>query len=196
MDAPLRKLVLASTSRYRSALLERLGLPFEAARPPYQEQHDLPLPPEELVLHLARGKARSLAPLFPDALLLAADQVAELDGRVLTKPGDEARAVEQLRLLAGRTHRLLTGVCLLEARSGRLEQALDVQRMSMRPLAEERLRAYVALDRPFDCAGSYRVEGPGIALFERMQGEDFTGIIGLPLTRVVDLLARFDIQVP
>jgi septum formation protein len=190
------RLVLASTSRYRRGLLERLGLPFEISRPPYEEQHDLPLPPEELVLHLAREKARSLAPQFPDALLLAADQVAELDGRVLTKPGDAARAVEQLGLLAGRTHRLLTGVCVLEARSGRLEEALDVQRMCMRPLSEERLRAYVDLDRPFDCAGSYRVEGPGIALFERMQGDDFTGIIGLPLTRVVELLARFGVVLP
>ncbi len=196
MHAPERRLVLASTSRYRRELLGRLGLPFEAAAPAYREEHDLDLPPEALVAHLAREKARSLTPRFPDALLLGADQVAELDGEVLGKPGDLERCVAQLGRLAGRTHRLLTGLCVLDAASGRLEQALDVQVMTMRALPEARLRAYAARDRPFDCAGGYRVEGPGIALFEAMRGEDFTGIIGLPLTRVVALLARFGVQVP
>jgi septum formation protein len=190
-----RPLVLASTSRYRRALLDRLGLAYEARAPLYEEEHDLALPPDELVQELARRKAVSLGPVCPDALVLGADQVAELDGAVLLKPGTPERAVEQLGRLAGRTHRLLTGVALHDPRSGRTEVALDVHRMTLRPLTEAQRRAYVARDQPVDCAGAYKVEEAGIALFEAMEGRDFTAIVGLPLTVVVTLLGRFGYDV-
>jgi len=186
-----RPLVRASSSPYRSQLLERLGLPFTVAAPEYEEEHDLVLPPDELVMELARRKARSLTARFPDALIIGSDQVAELDGSILLKPGSEDRARAQLSRLAGRTHRLLTGLVVHDSASDRVEQALDVHRMTIRPLTLDHIAAYVAQEQPLDCAGSYRVEGTGIALFTSMEGEDFTGIIGLPLTKLVTLLQRF-----
>ena len=185
------QLVLASTSSYRRTLLGQLGIPFAAERPAYEEEHDLQMDPEALVVALALNKARSLMDRHPAALILGSDQVAELDGQILGKPGTAHRAVEQLRALSGRTHRLLTGVALVDAATGRCESCLDVQHMTMRPLGREQLEAYVRQDQPLDCAGAYKVEGPGIALFSSMKGEDYTGIIGLPLTRVVGLLERF-----
>ena len=189
------QLVLASTSPYRRDLLARLAIPFVSAAPPYVEEHDLALAPEALVVELARRKARSLASPFPAALILAADQVAELDGEILTKPGTIDGAVAQLRRLQGRAHRLLTGVVLLDSKGGREEEALDVQELHMRALGDTQIRTYIERERPLDCAGSYRIEGAGIALFSSMRGEDYTGIIGLPLTRVVELLGRFDVDV-
>ena len=186
-----RPLVLASTSRYRRRLLESLEVPFEAATPLYEEEHDLALPPDALVTVLAERKARSLGTRFPRALILGSDQVAELSGRILLKPGTARRAREQLAELSGRTHRLLTAVAVFEPRTGRLERALDIHEMTVRPLSSEQIAAYVDRDRPLDCAGSYRIEGSGVALFSAMKGSDYTGIIGLPLTRVVDLLLRF-----
>jgi septum formation protein len=190
------RLVLASTSIYRRRLLEQLGLEFEAASPAYEEEHDLPLPPEELVLELAARKAKSLVPSFPGALIIGADQVAEADGRVLLKPGTAERAQAQLANLAGRTHRLFTGLVLLEASTGRLERRLDVHHMTMRALDAAEIAAYVEREQPIDCAGAYKIEGRGIALFAAMTGDDYTGIIGLPLTKLVDLLRRFGWPVP
>ncbi len=188
---PARPLVLASTSRYRRALLGQLGVPFEAAAPAYEEEHDLALPAGELVVELASRKAGSLAGRFPEALIVGSDQVAELDGRILLKPGTVERAAAQLAELAGRTHRLLTGLVVHEPASGRTERLLDVHEMSVRPLTEDQIAAYVAAEQPVDCAGAYKVEGPGIALFSAMRGEDYSGIIGLPLTKLVTLLERF-----
>lgn len=190
----MRRIVLASTSRYRRALLEQLRLPFEVAAPDYEERHDLPLTPEELVVELARGKARSLSSAWPDALILGSDQAAELDGEILGKPGTPERAVEQLMRLAGRTHRLLTAVALYDARAGTTATALTTHEMTMRPLSRVEAEAYVRSDDPVDCAGSYKVESLGIALFERMRGDDHTGIVGLPLTAVVSLLGAHGVS--
>jgi septum formation protein len=184
------QLVLASTSSYRRALLDQLRIAFAVDRPLYEEEHDLALEPEALVVELARKKAESLMTRHPESLILGSDQVAELDGRILGKPGSAAQAVSQLCALSGRTHRLLTGVALVDAATGRCETCLDVHHMTMRPLTPERLAAYVEREQPLDCAGAYKVEGCGIALFAAMRGEDYTGIIGLPLTRVVGLLER------
>jgi septum formation protein len=190
----MARLVLASTSAYRRALMDRLGLPYLAVAPSYEEEHDLALSPAELVQELAVRKARSVARAFPDALIVGADQLAEIDGERLFKPGTVERAVEQLLRLGGRTHRLVTGLAVLDARSGRIELALDVQLMTLRPLTAAQARAYVAKDSPLDCAGAYRIEGQGIALFESMRGEDYSAIIGLPLTKLVTLLGRFGID--
>ncbi len=189
-----RPLVLASTSRYRRELLERLGLPFVAAAPRYEEEQDLPLPPDGLVIELATRKARSLAALHPEARIVGCDQVVSVDGRILGKPGTEDAAVRQLLAMAGRTHRLLTGLVVLEPATGRLETALDVHEVAVRPLDEARARAYVRRDRPLDCAGSLRVESLGIALLERLRGDDYTAVIGLPLIALTTLLARFGVR--
>jgi septum formation protein len=198
--AAMRQLVLASTSPYRRDLLRRLDIPFDAAAPAIDEEAEKLGPgrgllPEELVRYLARRKAESLAERYPDALIIGSDQAVELDGRILGKPGTEENAVRQLLALAGRTHRLLTAVTLFDARTGESEQALDVHEVELRRLSEAEIRAYVARDRPIDCAGAYKAEGLGIALFERLTGDDFTAVVGLPLTRVVALLARFGTQV-
>ena len=187
-----RPLILASTSRYRRALMDQLGVPYQALAPAYEEEHDLPLPPQELVVALARKKAQSLKDqLPPDALIIGSDQVAEFEGEILFKPQSVERCEAQLAKLSGKVHRLLTGVAVYDNKSQRMESCLDIHHMHMRTLSTEEIRNYVAAEQPLDCAGSYKIEGPGIALFSSMKGEDYTGIVGLPLTRVVDLLLRF-----
>jgi len=194
----MRPLVLASTSGYRRALLERLGLPFAAVAPRCDEDllKAAGLPAEQLVAQLSRLKAESVAADHPDALILGSDQAAELDGEILGKPGTEERACAQLQRLQGREHRLLTGLCLLDAATGHRAEALDIHRLRLRPLTPEQIARYVAKDQPLDCAGSYKIEGPGIALFDSIHGRDFTAIIGLPLTRTVALLAKFGVILP
>jgi septum formation protein len=192
MIATSHPLVLASTSTYRSDLLRRLGVDFQAVDPDYQEEHDLDLPPEKLVVELAVRKAKSLADRHPDSLIIGSDQVVELDGRILFKPGTIERAKSQLTELSGRTHRLLTGLVVFEPASERLETTLDIHHMTLWDLSAEEIDEFVELEKPIDCAGAYKVEGPGIALFKSMTGDDYTGIIGLPLTKLVALLKRFD----
>jgi septum formation protein len=189
----VKPLVLASTSRHRRALLERAGLSFVPCAPRCDEEIAEGTPPAEIVVVLARRKAESLAPEHPDGLIIGSDQVVEIDGRVLGKPGTVEAATAQLVSMSGREHRLLTGLCVHEPSTGRSETGLSVHRMRMWPLDEERLARYVARDLPLDCAGSYRVEAAGVTLFESMEGDDFTAIVGLPLCLLARLLLRFDV---
>jgi septum formation protein len=180
--------------------MERLGLPFEAHAPDCDEDAErASLPPgttpEAIARHLALGKARSVADRFPDALVIGSDQIVALDGLTLGKPGTEESAVRQLLRMRGRTHRLLTALVVLDAASGRALEALDVHEVRMRAFDEDEARRYVARDRPLDCAGSYKIEGPGIALFERFTGDDYTGIIGLPLMALSQLLRAHGVSV-
>lgn len=188
----MRRLVLASTSRYRRELLDRLALPYEAAAPLFDEEaaraSEPSLSPAEMAIAFSIGKARSLASAYPDALIIGSDQVPALGNTVLHKPGTMDNARAQLRSLAGKTHQLLTGVALLDAASGRLDTQIDVHTMTMWPLTDEEIEVYLERDRPLDCAGSYRVEASGPALFSAMTGDDWTGIVGLPLTKVIALL--------
>lgn len=155
----------------------------------------LPCSLEDLARGLALAKARSLAPRCPDALILGADQLAELDGELLHKPGSEENARAQLQRLAGRTHRLVTAVTMLRAGDQHAETLVDVHHLTMRALTDEEIARYVQRDQPLDCAGSYKIEALGIALFERIDGADFTAIVGLPLVAVVTLLGRFGVRV-
>lgn len=182
-------IVMASTSVYRSRLLHRLCLPFTAVAPAYEEEHDLDLPVEELVMVLARRKAESLREHYPEAILIGSDQAAEIDGRPLGKPGTAERAQAQLAALAGRTHRLWTALYVL-APDGRQFTAVDEQRLTMRPLTATMIENYIAVDQPLDCAGAYKIEGLGIALFETVRGEDPSAIEGLPLMRLAGILAE------
>jgi septum formation protein len=189
-------LVLASTSRYRRALLERLALPFEAVAPPFDEEAAKPtlahLDPEALSLALARGKALSVARTRPGAIVIGSDQIATIDGAKLDKPGTAERACAQLRLLAGRTHRLVTSVVV--ARGDEVLEHVDVHELTLRPLTDAQIARYVAADAPLDCAGSYRSESLGVALFESVRGEDATAVIGLPLVAVTRSLARLGLD--
>lgn len=185
-------LVLASTSRYRRELLARLGVDFEALAPDFDEDAEAPHfaadAPEAFALRLARGKARSLIGARSTAWILGADQIAVIDGELLHKPGTEAAAIDQLMRLRGRTHQLITGVALVDAATGAIEEVVDHQRLTMRRFSRAEAAAYIQSARPLDCVGAYRIEDAGIRLFAAIEGVDFTGIIGLPLLAVGRLL--------
>ncbi len=187
--------VLASTSPYRRALLERLSFSFEIASPDVDEQAVQARAdgPASLVRTLGLAKARAVAAQHPGAVVIGSDQCAAIDDRILGKPGTREQAVEQLMALSGRTHDLWTSVAVVDGSGEEVE--IDHHRLTMRPLDRATIQRYVAVDDPVDCAGAYKIESAGIALFERIEGEDFTAIIGLPLTRVVRLLSRFGIEV-
>lgn len=191
-------LVLASTSPYRRALLDRLCVPYEAHAPEGVDEDAVqrgPLPGEEVARRLARAKAESLAHIFPGAFVLGSDQVPALGDELLTKPGDLAGCRGQLAALSGRTHRLITAVALRHP-GGRIEEALDVHHMTMRALTSEEIVRYVDAERPVDCAGSYKIEGLGVALFDSVEGADATAIIGMPLMAVARLLRGVGFAIP
>lgn len=195
-----RPLVLASTSRYRRALLGRLGVDFEVASPGVDESQWRDRPPATMARELAVAKAEALAASYPGgALIIGSDQVAVLDDEVLGKPGTAERAVEQLRRMAGRQHQLITAVAVHDVASGETLLDVDVHTLLMRSLTPALLAAYVAHDVPLDCAGSYKLEGRGIALFERIEADpeiaDDTAIVGLPLLKLCRLLRRFGVDV-
>ncbi len=188
MAEPRPPLVLASTSPYRRELLARLGLPFEVEAPEVDER---PLPgeaPEALVRRLSEAKARAVAARRPGAVVVGSDQVAVIDGEALGKPGGPERAREQLRRASGRAVDFLTGLAVLDTRDGRLRLEVVPFRVVFRPLDEARIEAYLRRDAPWNCAGSFRSERLGVALFERMEGEDPTALMGLPLIRLVRML--------
>lgn len=175
--------------------MARLEVPFVAAAPEFDERAEddkfFELGAAGFAVHLARGKAASLRREHPDAWILGADQVAVLSGppdELLHKPGSEAQAVEQLMRLSGRSFELVTGVVLLAAATGEVRSAVDHQRLVMRAFGRDEAGAYIARHKPLDCAGSFRIEDPGIKLFARIDSADFTGIIGLPLLAVAGLL--------
>lgn len=183
-----QRLILASTSPYRSKLLARLGLPFDTAAPRVDERPRPGEAPQTLVLRLAEAKARAVAPAHPSALIIGSDQVACIDDQILGKPGDRPRAIAQLELAAGRTLLFHTGLCLLNTRTGRAQTLVEPFRVQFRPLTRAQIEAYIDRDQPYNSAGSFKSEGLGIALFERMEGEDPSALIGLPLIRLVTLL--------
>jgi septum formation protein len=192
--AAARRLVLASTSAYRRELLGRLGLPFECARP---ETDETPLPgepPAQTALRLAAAKANAVRALFPDALVIGSDQVASCEGHRLDKPGTHEKAVAQLTFLSGRSASFDTAVCLLDTQSGRAETRTIPCRVHFRPLTPETIEAYLRQEQPYDCAGSAKAEGLGIALIERIETEDPTSLIGLPLIALTGLLASFGLS--
>jgi septum formation protein len=194
--SPPPPLILASTSRYRREQLAQLGVPFTARAPACDEDalKDPALAPEQLAVHLARAKARSLAAAEPGAAVIGADQVAAIGAEVLGKPGSVERAEAQLARLSGRTHVLVTAVAI--AHDGRILEHTDVTRLWMRPLSRSQIERYVASDAPLDCAGSYRIEARGIALFERIESADHTAIVGLPLIALTSMLASLGYPVP
>ena len=197
MEAP--PLVLASTSRYRRELLARLGLPFSARAPACDEdaiKRGLDLAPLELAAYLARAKAESLCAELPSGVIIGSDQIAEIDGVILGKPGTADRAAEQLALLAGRTHRLITAVAVAHPGGAIVSEHVDVARLTMRPLVSAQIARYVAADAPLDCAGSYKLEARGITLFSRIESEDSSAITGLPLIALTTMLSSLGFAVP
>jgi septum formation protein len=187
--------VLASTSRYRWALLTQLGLPFAVASPAIDE---VPLPgetPSATALRLAEAKARSVAVQYPDALVIGSDQVADCDGHAIGKPLDHEHAVAQLTALSGKTVVFHTGLALLDAASGNCQTAMVDVRSTFRELARAEIETYLARDQPYDCAASVKSDALGIALFLRIESDDPTALIGLPLIRLTDMLRAAGVAV-
>ena len=192
----MRTLVLASTSPYRLKLLRQLELPFHVAAPLFQEQLDQSVSPELLVRHQALHKAKSLAERYADALIIGADQVfVDARRRILGKPGSAEQAVIQLQEMQGKTHTFYTGVAIYDSASGSHFATCETFNVTLKTLSDEQIRNYVARENPVDCAGSFKVEGLGIALMEKLDGRDYTTLIGLPLIRLVEILKQFDVDV-
>lgn len=182
------QLVLASSSRYRKELLGRLKLSFQCASPEIDETPKTNETAEQLVKRLALEKARKIAPLYPNALIIGSDQAAVLDGKIIGKPHTAENAVKQLQQANGKTLQLMTGLCLYNSHTETYQLDMVPFAVNMRSLSEEALRHYVELDQPLDCASSFKWEQLGIALFSSMQGDDVTALQGLPLIRLIDML--------
>ncbi|MEH3087784.1 MAG: Maf family nucleotide pyrophosphatase [Xylophilus ampelinus] len=183
-----RPLVLGSTSRYRRELLERLRLPFDVAAPDVDET---PIPgetPEVLARRLALAKARAVSAARPEALVIGSDQVADLAGEPLGKPGDHDRAVRQLRRMRGRSVVFQTAVAVACAATGFAEVDLAAVRVRFRDLSDAEIERYLRAETPYDCAGSAKSEGLGIALLDAIESDDPTALVGLPLIRTCRLL--------
>jgi septum formation protein len=195
--SPLRRsLVLGSSSRYRQELLERLGLPFESVAPDVDET---PAPGEAagtLALRLARAKARAVSGQYPEAIVIGSDQVADLRGTVLGKPGNHERAVEQLRQMRGQTVVFHTALAVVCAATG-FEQ-VDSARVQVRfrELGDDEIERYLRAEQPYDCAGSAKSEGLGIALLDGIDSDDPTALIGLPLIRTCRMLRAAGLVLP
>lgn len=174
-------IILASSSRYRRGLLDRLLDDFEAVSPRIDETPVAGEAPPALVARLAREKAESVARRHRDALVIGSDQVAVLDERILGKPGDHLAAVDQLLAASGKSLRFLTAVCVLEPRSRQRLEHVDTTRVRFRRFDRRLAEAYLRHDQPYDCAGSFRIEGAGPVLFESVGTDDPTALIGLPL---------------
>lgn len=189
------ELVLASSSTYKRRSLQRLGLKFSAVAPQYEEKLTPGVSAPDMVRSHAFGKAISLREAHPQAWILGADQCAEVDGAILGKPGSAENARLQLRMLAGKEHRLWTAAVLL--RPGRIKPHGVVEKTSlfMRSLTDAQIAHYIERDQPLDCAGSYKIESLGIALMERIAGDDPSAIEGLPLARLARLFFELGVCV-
>ena len=183
-------LVLASTSIYRKELLSRLGLTFVTAAPDVDESAKTGESPRQLVQRLAEAKARAVAARPPDALIIGSDQVATIEGHILGKPGNHERAVAQLRLASGKRLQFLTGLCLLNSLTGFAQVEVVPFAVVFRPLSERQIEDYLHRELAYNCAGAFKSEALGIALCERLEGDDPSALMGLPLIRLTRMLEK------
>jgi len=189
-------LILGSSSRYRRELLERLRVPFTVVAPDVDETPAKAsgAQPQSIVAELARSKARAVHELHPKSVVIGCDQAAVLESQLLDKPHTEGKAIEQLRQLRGREHRLITSVAI--AHDDGMVEFTDITRLAMRELSDAEIERYVQNEQPLDCAGSYMIEGLGISLFDRIDTRDHTAIVGLPLMQLCTELRRLGVALP
>lgn len=195
MTTSTTRIVLASTSPYRRELLERLGLPFEVCNP---QTDETPLPdeaPEALALRLAEAKARAVADQYPDALIIGSDQVAVSQGRIFGKPGTHEKAVAQLKQLSGQTVNFYTALCLLDTRNQTAEVEGVPTLVTFRALSDAEIENYLRREPAYNCAGSAKSEGLGIALLTAMRGDDPNALVGLPLIALCRMLQNAGVSV-
>lgn len=192
----MKSLILASTSPYRREQLQRFCISFEALAPECDEDafKNKGLPVEELAQTLAYEKAKSLQSKHDNAIIIGADQVAAVDGMILSKPGKREKACEQLAHLNGKTHQLLTAICILDG--DKKYEHLEVANLTMAKLSEQQIERYVEKDLPLYSCGSYKIESFGIALFDEIEVKDFTSIVGLPMLFLGRTLRQIGLQFP
>ncbi|MEO8386690.1 MAG: Maf family nucleotide pyrophosphatase [Betaproteobacteria bacterium] len=190
-----RELILASSSVYRYRLLARLRLPFTSVSPDIDETPLAGEPPDATALRLALAKAQAIVDVNRCALVIGSDQVADLDGTPLGKPGNHESAVRQLQILRGKRVMFHTALCLLDAASGRHQIENIATTVYFRDLSDHQIERYLRLERPYDCAGSAKIEGLGVALVHKIESEDPTALIGLPLMALVNMLSNERIEV-
>ncbi len=194
-DPTQRQLLLGSTSPYRRDLLARLRIPFEVAAPDVDETAYPNETPKQLACRLAMAKARAVAARFPSHVVIGSDQVADLDGLALGKPGDHARAVLQLQQMRGQTVVFQTAVAVVCRDSGFAQMDLAQVQVKFRDLSDAQIEAYLLAEMPYDCAGSAKSEGLGIALLERIDNDDPSALVGLPLIRTCRMLEAAGVRV-
>lgn len=190
------RIVLASSSTYRKALIARLGLDCRALAPEIDERALPAEAPFATASRLAEAKARRIAEREPAALIIGSDQVAVLDGQPIGKPGSHVAAVRQLQAMSGRTVLFHTALCLLNSETRAVQLANVPTTVRFRPLKAGQIERYLLQDQPYDCAGSAKIESLGIALVEQLESEDPTALIGLPLIALVTMLQKEGIQIP
>jgi septum formation protein len=189
-------ILLASTSRYRRELLARLALPFEVRDPAIDEAPQAGESPQATAMRLALAKAEAVANGAPNAIVIGSDQVADLDGRAVSKPGEHPVAFAQLRRMSGRAVVFHTALAVVDTRRASFRVDNVTTTVTFRELSDAQIESYLASDRPYDCAGSAKIESLGIALVRSLQSDDPTALIGLPLIRLVDMLAECGIGLP
>jgi MAF protein len=189
------KLILASTSPYRRALLERLQVDFACDSPDIDESPLAGESVQDMVVRLAKFKAEAVAGKYPDALIIGSDQSAVLDGEILTKSGNFETAVKQLQKASGKRIVFQTGLCLLNTRTGHSQTACVPYTVVFKSLTQDMIEHYLKKEEPYNCAGSFKSEGLGITLFEKFEGEDPNALIGLPLIKLIEMLENegFDV---
>jgi septum formation protein len=191
----MTRLVLGSSSPFRKALLEKLDLSFDCDSPDIDETPLENESPQDMVERLAKLKAQAIAVRHPQSIIIASDQCATLDGKIIGKPGDHAGAVAQLTNASGRAVTFYTSLCVYNAPTNQFEECVEPFYVYFRELSAEQIENYLNKEQPYNCAGSFKSEGLGISLFERLEGNDPNTLIGLPLIQLIKMLERFHVKV-
>ena len=191
----MARLVLGSSSPFRKALLEKLDLSFDCDSPDIDETPLEGESPKDIVKRLAKLKALAIAVRHPQSIIIASDQCATLDGKIIGKPGDHDNASKQLKVASGRAVTFYTSLCVFNAGTNQFEECTEPFHVYFRELNDSQIENYLQKEKPYNCAGSFKSEGLGISLFERLEGNDPNTLIGLPLIQLIKMLARFNIHV-
>ena len=191
----MARLVLGSSSPYRKALLEKLDLSFDCDSPDIDETPLKGEHPKDMVARLAKAKAQAIAERHPQSIIIASDQCATLDGQIIGKPGDFDNAFAQLRNASGRTVTFYTSLCVFNAGTNQYQETVEPFYVYFRQLTDSEIENYLKKEEPYNCAGSFKSEGLGISLFERLEGNDPNTLIGLPLIQLIKMLDEFGVNV-
>ncbi|XQF90014.1 Maf family protein [Pseudoalteromonas espejiana] len=188
-------LILASSSPFRQSLLQKFNLPFSTFSPDIDESAKQNESPEQLVKRLSEAKAREAINHFNQGLVIGSDQVAVFDGQILGKPHNKENAIKQLSLFSGQTVTFLTGLCVYDIASNKAKTLIEPFKVVFKTLTQKQIEAYCDAEQPYNCAGSFKSEGLGICLFEKLTGDDPNSLIGLPLIKLSQLLAEFNLDI-